>query len=142
MKDYVVERQSYMNSLSIDSAIPLKPTVWATCPNTFPINLLTFETSPFDDPQGSGTFAAMKWRIAEVTPGSHVVPQDDDIVLISDGEQWKYFKGTQEPSQTQGAWRLIGFDDVNWPTGQAAIGYSSQAEEQAFIQTELTDMRG
>ncbi|MHC4439404.1 MAG: lamin tail domain-containing protein [Planctomycetota bacterium] len=47
MKDFVVERQSRMNSISNDSAIPHTPTVTATGPPTFPINSLTFETSPF-----------------------------------------------------------------------------------------------
>jgi hypothetical protein len=140
MKDYVVERQSHMYSTMYDSAIPYKPTVRATCPPTFPTNSLTFETSPFGDPQGSHTFAAMKWRIAEVGTGSRVI-QDQDIILISEGADWKYFKGTEEPSPTQGAWRLLGFDDTDWPTGYAAIGYSSESDEQLFIQTNLSDMR-
>lgn len=66
MKDYVVERGSHMNSISNDPAIPRTPVVNATCPPDHPANALTFETSPFSDPQGSRTFAAMKWRIAEV----------------------------------------------------------------------------
>ncbi len=70
MKDFVVERGSHMNSISSDSAIPRTPTVTATSPPAFPISSLTFETSPFSDPQGSHTFAAMKWRIAEVAEGS------------------------------------------------------------------------
>jgi hypothetical protein len=67
MKGWVPERQGHMNSLSSDSAIPYTPTVWATCPPTFPVNALTFATSPFNDPQGSGTLGAIKWRVAEIT---------------------------------------------------------------------------
>ena len=138
MKDFVVERGSHMNSISNDSAIPRTPTVTATCPPTFPINSLTFETSPFSDPQGSGTFAAMKWRIAEVAPGSQAAVQNNRIVLIDDGDQWKYFKGTREPSSTQGSpWRHIGFDDSSWLSGNTPIGYG-----ETFIVTNLSDMRG
>jgi len=138
MKDFVVERQSHMDSISRDSAIPRTPTVTATCPPTFPINSLTFDTSPFSDPQGNGTFAAMKWRIAEVAPGSQVAVQNDRIVLIDEGAQWKYFKGTREPSSTQGSpWRQIDFDDSNWLSGNTPIGYG-----ETFIVTNLSDMRG
>ncbi len=139
MKDFVVERQSRMGSISRDSAIPHTPTVTATCPSTYPINGLTFETSPFSDPQGSGTFAAMKWRIAEVAPSSQVVPviEDRSVVLIEDGADWKYFKGTQEPSGGQDNWRQIEFNDSNWLSGKTAIGYG-----ESFIVTNLSDMRG
>ncbi|MHC4691470.1 MAG: lamin tail domain-containing protein [Planctomycetota bacterium] len=68
MKDYVKpgayrEFDTYFE----DAAMPYTPTVTATGPSDYPINALTFETTAFSDPQGSGTFAAMKWRIAEVT---------------------------------------------------------------------------
>jgi hypothetical protein len=139
MKDFVAERGSYMNSISNDSAIPRTPTVTATCPSTFPINSLTFQTSPFSDPQGSSTFVAAKWRIAEVAPGSQVAAaQTNGTVLIDEGQQWKYFKGTREPSSTQGSpWRQIGFDDSSWLTGETPIGYG-----ETFIVTNLSDMRG
>jgi len=136
MKDFVVERQSRMNSISSDSAIPRTPTATATCPPTYPVNSLTFETSPFSDPQGSGTFAAMKWRIAEVATGSQVAAQNDTIVLIDEGAQWKYFKGTREPAQGSW-WRHIDFDDSSWLSGNTPIGYG-----ETFIVTNLSDMRG
>ncbi|MHC4559691.1 MAG: lamin tail domain-containing protein [Planctomycetota bacterium] len=140
MKDFVVERQSRMNSISRDTAIPNTPIVTATCPSTFPINALTFETSSFSDPQGGGTFAAMKWRIAEVDPGSQVVePQGESIVLIDDGAQWKYFKGMQEPSLPDTtAWREFGFDDSLWEIGQTPIGWG---EPSSFLATTLTGMQ-
>jgi hypothetical protein len=53
--------------MTSDSAIPDTPTITATGPGTFPVNYLTFETTPFSDPQGAGTFAAVKWRIGEIT---------------------------------------------------------------------------
>jgi len=152
MKDYVIfainnERYWWgrsgpsLNELATDPLVPDKPVITATCSTTFPINALTFETSPFSDPQGSSTFAAMKWRIAEVAPGSQIVipqdPQDEGIVLIQDNSEWIYFKGTEEPSQIQGAWRQIDFDDSEWLFGVTPIGYG-----ESFIETQLDDMRG
>ncbi|MBN1807127.1 MAG: lamin tail domain-containing protein [Sedimentisphaerales bacterium] len=139
MKDFVVERQSYMDSISRDSAIPNTPTVTATCPPAYPINGLTFETGPFSDPQGSHTFSAMNWRIAEVNPGSEYVPEVEDksVVLIEEESEWKYFKGTQEPSGGQDSWRQINFNDSSWLTGRTVIGYG-----ESFIETDLSDMRG
>jgi len=138
MKDFVVERTSHMNSISRDSAIPHTPVVTATCPSTYPINSLTFTASPFSDLQGSRTFAAMKWRITEVNPGSQVVPGRQGIVLIEDGADWKYFKGTREPPLSRGVpWRMVGFNDSNWLSGKMTIGYG-----ESFIVTNLNDMRG
>lgn len=139
MKDFVVERQTRMDSISRDSAIPHTPTVTATCPSTYPINALTFETSPFSDPQGSGSFAAMEWRIAEVSPGSQVVSPDEDIVLIPENSIWKYFKGTEEPSpRDHTAWREFHFDDWLWRQGPTPIGWG---EPTSFLATTLTGMQ-
>ncbi|MHC4116479.1 MAG: lamin tail domain-containing protein [Planctomycetota bacterium] len=138
MKDFVVERGSHMNSISRDSAIPRTPVVTATAPPSFPINALTFETSPFSDPQGSSSFGATKWRIAEVNPDSQIVRQSDNTVLLADGGEWKYFKGTQEPPKLRSiTWRQLLYDDSNWLRGVAPIGYG-----ESFIATNLTDMRG
>ncbi len=64
MKDYVASSHREFDTPTDDPDIPRRPNVTATCGPDFPINALTFETSPFSDPQGSRTFAAMKWRIA------------------------------------------------------------------------------
>ena len=139
MKDYVVERTSYLNGKTADSAIPSTPTVTAAGPAGFPINALSFKASAFSDPQGAGTFAAMKWRIAEVTSGSKpvAVPSGSSAVLLPDGSTWKYFKGTKEPSTPLWSWRQLGFDDSTWLSGPAPIGYG-----ETFIVTNLADMRG
>jgi hypothetical protein len=72
----------------------------------------------------------MKWRIGEVEGGS------GDVDLISDGAQWRYFKGTAEPSPND-AWRQISFNDSGWLLGYTAIGYN-----ESFIVTNLSDMPG
>jgi len=154
MKDYVIYATNNtrnwqgssgpsMNSLVADSAIPNTPVVTATCPNTFPINSLTFQTSAYGDPQGSGTFAAMKWRIAEVAVGSQGEPPSEDITLVSQGAQWRYFKGTREPNnpgEPRNVWRLEGFDvdGRGWFEAFTPIGYG---ETWITTGSQLNDMR-
>ena len=139
MKGYVVSNNRGFNTYFNDTLIPRTPIITPTCPSTYPINALTFATSPFSDPQGSSTFAAMKWRIAEVRPGSQVVSPDEDIVLIPDGAEWKYFKGTQEPSlRDRTAWREFHFDDRFWPQGSTPIGWG---EPTSFLATTLSGMQ-
>lgn len=43
--------------------------------------------------------------------------------LIPLGSSWKYFLGTQPPSDPGYAWRAVGFDDSAWASGPAPIGY-------------------
>ncbi len=56
-----------------DPAIPNKPTISYSGGLGFPTNTLTFTSSPFSDPQGSGTFGSMEWRVGQIhnpaTPG-------------------------------------------------------------------------
>ena len=139
MKDYIASSNRAFNTYTEDAQVPETPVVTATCPNSFPANALTFEVTPFSDPQGNNTFAAMQWRIAEVTAGSAAPPPQEPqgVVFIPDSAQWRYFKGTQEPSPTRDAWRQIGFDDGSWLIGGTPIGYG-----ETFIVTELGDMRG
>lgn len=139
MKDYVTSSNREFDTPTYDAALPGTPRITATCGPDFPTNALTFETSPFSDPQGNYTYAAMKWRIAEVNPGSEVVPvgQDRNVVLIENGSEWRYFKGTQEPSRGRDSWRYVGFNDSNWFSGKAPVGYG-----ESFIVTNLSDMRG
>lgn len=50
--------------------IPFTPTISYVGAPGFAIDELTFATTPFSDPQGSGTFANMEWRVAEVLNAS------------------------------------------------------------------------
>ncbi len=123
-----------------DSSIPFKPSVIYTGPADNPINALTFRTSAFFDPQGAGTFAAMKWRIAEVEPGSQAATEPlTNPMIIKPTDTWRYFKGTEEPSAGD-AWRLAGFNDdpasTDWLEGAGPIGYGVGS-----VATVLSDMR-
>jgi hypothetical protein len=108
-----------------DTAIPYTPTITYIGSPNYPTNDLQFETSSFSDPNGSGTFAALKWRIAEVTPYIPPPPPEDLTVELIDPyySEWKYFKGTAEPSSPTTLWRQISFDDTFWLSGDMPIGY-------------------
>ncbi|PYK99740.1 MAG: hypothetical protein DME19_07575 [Verrucomicrobia bacterium] len=64
MKNYLNTRGNYLNSISSDASIPARPTITYTGPAGFPLNRLMFRSSAYS---GVNVFAAMKWRIAEVT---------------------------------------------------------------------------
>ncbi|MHB1034538.1 MAG: lamin tail domain-containing protein [Pirellulales bacterium] len=69
MKDYVVSRAAYLDSsIANDPLIPNRPTVTSTSPAGLPLNHLSFQSSAFSS--GNSTFAAMQWRVAEVTDPS------------------------------------------------------------------------
>jgi len=53
-----------LDGLAADPSIPTRPTITAIGPTNFPLNRLTVRSSSFS---GSNPFAAMKWRIGEVT---------------------------------------------------------------------------
>ncbi|MFZ0033713.1 MAG: lamin tail domain-containing protein [Sedimentisphaerales bacterium] len=127
----------YIPSIA-DSDIPYTPTVTYVGGPNYPANDLVFQTSAFSDPQGSGTFAALKWRIAEVSPYTPPPPPEDlTVELIGPyNSEWKYFKGTTEPPST---WRQIGFDDTSWLSGYMPIGYYDGHSE--YFATYLSDMK-
>ena len=141
MKNYVASRSAWIDTTIInDSAIPNKPTITYSGTAGYPVNDLTFTSSAFSDPQGSGTFEAMKWRIAEVEPNSIYSTSAPSGISLLDSEQsdWKYFKGDSgEPSSPVEAWRQLGFNDSGWfDNKQTSIGYGDGDDN-----TELTDMR-
>jgi len=72
---------NWANSGGDATRIPYTPVITSLAPPGYPINALTFQTSSYSDPQGSGTFRASKWRIGEVTDLSNPVydPADPRI---------------------------------------------------------------
>lgn len=95
------------------------------------------------------------WGICKVSPeqaqnfpSSALEPPDDcgvkfeDTVFLDLGPDWRYFKGTTEPSpnaegEPTTAWAAIGFDDAGWLRGVTGIGYGDGDDA-----TVLDDMRG
>ena len=66
-------RAAYLDTISdaLDAGqLPAKPTLTYSGSPGFPTDGLVFTSSAFSDPQGAGTFAAMQWRVGEVTDPS------------------------------------------------------------------------
>jgi hypothetical protein len=70
-----------LDSLAADSAIPSRPTISYVGPSNFPVTGLTFQSSAFADPQGAGTFAAMQWRLAEITSSGSAITNPAQLKL-------------------------------------------------------------
>src|SRR5207302_10452994 len=72
LKSWAVSRLSYIDSTVLtaadEAAAPPRSTVTYTGPANFPSNALTFSTSAFAPGSSGGSFAAMQWRLADVTP--------------------------------------------------------------------------
>jgi hypothetical protein len=96
MKDYVVERISYLKAKCADPAIPNRPTVTAAGPAGFPSNALRFTTTSFSDPQDPGTFGALRWRLAEVTTAPAVggEPPKYEIDAVWDSGELSVFQSS------------------------------------------------
>lgn len=57
--------------------------------------------------------------------------------LVPPGATWKYFKGTQEPSDPVSAWRGGDFDDGEWLEGAAGIGFGD--DDDATVLNDMQD---
>ena len=93
-------------------------------------------------PGESDNHFADSWR-ASLTPGGtpgrvNRVPSRSPVEwLIPIGAEWRYFKGTQEPSSPTSAWRQILFPgESSWSLGRAGIGYGDNDDT-----TVLSDMQ-
>lgn len=63
-------RAAYLDTISdgFDAGqLPAKPTITDASALNHPVDGLAFTSSAFSDPQGAGTFAAMQWRVGEIT---------------------------------------------------------------------------
>ena len=71
LKNYVASRSTYIDNTVIttaeENAAPRRPTVTYSGAAGYPTNRLSFETSAFVAGNLGGNFAALEWRIAEVT---------------------------------------------------------------------------
>ncbi len=58
--------------------------------------------------------------------------------LIREGDEWRYFKGTQEPPAN---WNSLAFDDASWLQGPTPIGYEASSGYEKRLATKLSDMQ-
>ena len=57
----------FAKSDASDPDIPIKPSISYNGSQGYPSDTLNFSTTTFSDPQGAGTFAAMQWRLGEIS---------------------------------------------------------------------------
>lgn len=108
-------RDAYLDALVADPALPGKPTITYSGDPGFPQDGLAFTSSNFSDPQGSGTFQAMEWRLAEVTSLGGGTRD-----LMPGGRVWSYRDDNVDLGT---AWREPGYDDSAWSSGAAPLGF-------------------
>lgn len=126
-------RDAYLDALAADAAVPATPTITYIGPADFPVNSLAFQSSPFSDPQGAGSFGAMEWRVAGFTPYVDPASTPPNTVLFPLGSVWKYDdSGTDRgasdiveghPSYGPAHWKNPAFDDSGWASGPGELGY-------------------
>ncbi len=125
-----------------DSCIPYTPTVSYIGSTGYPENDLWFHTTAFADPQGVGTFAAMKWRIAEVEPSSGQSGPYTVNLINSEETDWKYYRAIDSgPSYPDDAWTAADFNDNSWQIGQTSIGYGDN-DDNTDLNDQSPEMQG
>ncbi len=125
-----------LSEICDDPAIPNTPVITFVGDPNYPTNNLRFQTTAFS---GSGSFAAVKWRIGQVEESSQI-PGAVEMALVSDSNNWKYFKGDSgAPAKQSGKqWQEFNYNDTSWSSGTAPIGWG---EDPCFLGTELTGMQ-
>ena len=73
---------NFLTSEAENPGVPNTPVISYTGAEGFPANELGFQSTPFSDPQGSGTFAAIQWRIGEIS----AIPGEPNVYEIE--ENW------------------------------------------------------
>lgn len=121
-------RKEWLRRLAVDPAIPTTPTLTYTGSPEFLPGSISFSSSAFADPQGSGTFGAIEWRVAEVPVLQTAMPTE----FISTGHFWKYLDDGTDPGAT---WFAEAYDDSAWSSGPSELGYGDgdEATEVGFI---------
>jgi hypothetical protein len=86
MKDYVKTRSAWIDAnLLTDANIPATPTAAYTGEKTYPTKNLRFTASEY---KGANPFAAIQWRIAEITPKTtHGTPNHYEITPTWQSEE-------------------------------------------------------
>ena len=97
MKNYVSTRGAFLDALAADVAIPRTPVVTFAGSTNHPVNQLVFRSSAFE--KTDGTFAAMKWRLAEVSPANAPVfdrtqPRKYEITAAWESGEWPAYADT------------------------------------------------
>ena len=107
-------RDAYLDALSADSSIPRTPSINYVGVDQFPQGELTFESSSFSDPNGSNSFRAIEWRIAEISNG--------ETNFLPPGSLWRYLDNGKDLGTE---WREVDYNDLEWLAGDTPAGFGS-----------------
>lgn len=72
----------------------------------------------------------LRWLAMMIAFLCLVGARGDEITLVGMGESWRYFKGTNEPAITLGAWKEVQFDDSRWTAGGSGFATLGSYNEQ------------
>lgn len=113
------------NAEGEDALIPNTPTIaYAGADRSHPVNALSFSCSAFSDPQGSGTFGAVAWRIGDV---SDVV--DPLFDPLKRARRWEY-----TPAWTSSVIE-VATNAVSVPSGVLKVGHTYRARVRLMDNT-------
>lgn len=88
-----------VQSQGSDADIPDTPSITYVGTPRFPVDQLLFEASAFSDPQGAQTFAAMEWRVAEVSSSQTIGYEPGTPYLYEINSLWESGEQTTYASQ-------------------------------------------
>lgn len=102
LKSWQAGRESYITNTVLtatdEAAAPRTPTVTYTGPAGFALDQLTFSTSAFQAGNQGGSFAAMQWRIADVTTPNAANPSYEVNAAWDSGELTTFSSSVTIPS--------------------------------------------
>ncbi|MEZ5302308.1 MAG: CotH kinase family protein [Verrucomicrobiales bacterium] len=125
-------RDAYLDALAFDPFVPDRPALTYTGIANFPVNGIALQSSDFSDPNGNSTFAAMEYRLAEITPYETPEPPPPNTVFLPAGSQWRFDdsgagQGNSDVVVGNGLdatnWKHPDFDDSSWGQGNGFLGY-------------------
>ncbi len=74
------------------------------------------------------------WKLDVGAAGTASVPGE---LVIEEGDNWRYFRGTEQPAGDDNEWTELGYDDDDWEVGRSGFGYDDGDDT-----TVLGDMEG
>ncbi|MEO8353407.1 MAG: lamin tail domain-containing protein, partial [Chthoniobacteraceae bacterium] len=140
---------SLQASLGEGTKIPNTPTISYVGPAGFPNNGLTFSATPFADPQGAESFAAMQWRMAEVTdPNSPAYVEGEKLKLewtasYDSGEiptlasQFRFPAAASRPGHTYRARVRYQDDTGRWSHWSAPVQFTASGSDISVLTSSL-----
>ena len=126
-------RDAYLDALAFDPRVPARPVITYAGVVNYSVNGITLQSNAYSDPDGAGTFSAMEYRVAEITPYVVPPPSPSNTVILPALSVWRYEvnaagRGNSDivfghPSYNSTNWKHPDFVDSTWPQGPGMLGY-------------------